>query len=158
NEVVATDRIVDDLWSGAAPRTAPAALHNAIGQLRRVLGADCLVTRPPGYVLRVERSQVDALRFEDLVRSARAMEPAARAAALRGALALWRGGALIDVAYESFAAAEVSRLEERRLSAREELIEAELELGAHDALVPELQALVEMNPLRERLWGQLMLA
>src|SRR5262249_5326049 len=120
--------------------------------------ADCLVTRPPGYVLHVERSQVDALRFEDLVRSARAMEPAARAAALRGALALWRGGALIDVAYESFAAAEVSRLEERRLSAREELIEAELELGAHDALVPELQALVEMNPLRERLWGQLMLA
>jgi len=158
NEVVATDRIVDDLWGGSAPRTAPAALHNAIGQLRRVLGVDCLVTRPPGYVLRVDRSQVDALRFEDVVRGARAREPAARAAALRDALALWRGAALIDVAYESFAATEASRLEELRLVAREELNDAELELGSNDALVPELQALVEANPLRERLWGQLMLA
>ncbi|HST17507.1 MAG TPA: BTAD domain-containing putative transcriptional regulator [Gaiellaceae bacterium] len=158
NEVVATDRIVDDLWGGSAPRTAPAALHNAIGQLRRVLGVDCLVTRPPGYVLHVERAQVDALRFEDVVRGARATEPAARAAALRDALALWRGAALIDVAYESFAATEASRFEELRLVAREELNDVELGLGSHDALVPELQALVEANPLRERLWGQLMLA
>jgi DNA-binding SARP family transcriptional activator len=158
NEVVATDRIVDDLWGGAAPRTATAALHNAVGQLRRVLGDDCLVTHHPGYVLRVDRSQVDALRFDDLVRGARAEEPTAQACALRDALALWRGSALIDVGYESFAAAEASRLEELRLIAREELNDVELELGLHDALVPELESLVAANPLRERLWGQLMLA
>src|SRR5215470_5644110 len=84
--------------------------------------------------------------------------PAPRAAALRDALALWRGSALIDVGYEAFAAGEASRLEELRLVAREELNDAELELGSHDALIPELQALVEVNPLRERLWAQLMLA
>lgn len=158
NEVVARDRLVDDLWGGSPPRHAVTALHNAVGQLRKVLGEDCLVTRPPGYVLRVERSQVDALRFEDLVRGARAAEPAARAAALREALSLWRGAALIDVAYEPFAEAEASRLEDLRLVAREDLNDAELELDGHDALVPELEALVAAYPLRERLWGQLMLA
>jgi DNA-binding SARP family transcriptional activator len=157
NEVVATDRLVDDLWAGSPPRNAVTSLHNAVAKLRRVVG-DNLVTRAPGYVLRVERAHVDALRFEDLVRGARAAEPAARAAALREALALWRGGALLDVAYESFAATEANRLEELRLVAREDLIDAELELGEHDALVPELEALVAANPLRERLWGQLMLA
>jgi len=157
NEVVAMDRIVDDLWAGSPPRNAVTSVHNAVGKLRRIVG-DSLVTRSPGYVLSVERANVDAHRFEDLVRGARAAEPAARAAALREALALWRGDALIDVAYESFAATEASRLEELRLVAREELIDAELELGEHDALVPELEALVAANPLRERLWGQLMLA
>ena len=158
NEVVAMDRIVDDLWAGSPPRNAVTSVHNAVGKLRRLVGDHSIVTRPPGYVLSVERANVDAHRFEDLVRGARAAEPAARAAALREALALWRGDALIDVAYESFAATEASRLEELRLVAREELIDAELELGEHDALVPELEALVAANPLRERLWGQLMLA
>jgi len=137
---------------------AVTSMHNAVGKLRRLVGDHSIVTRPPGYVLSVERANVDAHRFEDLVRGARAAEPAARVAALREALALWRGDALIDVAYESFAATEASRLEELRLVAREELIDAELELGEHDALVPELEALVAANPLRERLWGQLMLA
>ena len=157
NEVVATDRLVDDLWAGSPPRNAVTSLHNAVAKLRRVVG-DNLVTRAPGYVLRVERAHVDALRFEDLVRGARGAEPAARAAALREALSLWRGGALLDVAYESFAATEANRLEELRLVAREDLIDAELSLGEHDAVVPELEALVAANPLRERLWGQLMLA
>ena len=131
NEVVAMDRIVDDLWAGSPPRNAVTSVHNAVGKLRRLVGDHSIVTRPPGYVLSVERANVDAHRFEDLVRGARAAEPAARVAALREALALWRGDALID---------------------------AELELGEHDALVPELEALVAANPLRERLWGQLMLA
>jgi DNA-binding SARP family transcriptional activator len=157
NEVVARDRIVDDLWAGTPPRNAVTSLHNAVTKLRRVLG-DSLVTRPPGYVLHVEREHVDALRFEDLLRGARAAEPAARAAALREALALWRGAALLDVAYESFAATEANRLEELRMVAREDLIDAELSLGEHDALVAELEALVAANPLRERLWGQLILA
>src|SRR5207248_372117 len=84
--------------------------------------------------------------------------PEARAAQLREALALWRGAALLDVCYESFASGEASRLDDLRLVAREDLMEAELELGAHDRLVPDLEALVAANPLRERLWGQLMLA
>jgi len=157
NEVVPTDRLVDDVWGASAPKTVAAALHNTISQLRRRLG-DALVTRSPGYTLRVDRSQVDAFRFEDLLRDARVAEPAERAALLREALALWRGDALLDVCYESFAAGEASRLDDLRLVAREELIEAELDLGVHDDLVPELQALVAAHPLRERLWGQLMLA
>jgi DNA-binding SARP family transcriptional activator len=157
NEVVPTERLVDDLWGESAPRTATTSLHNTISQLRRLIG-DVLVTRSPGYVLRVDRSHVDALRFEDLLRQSRQAEPAVRAAQLREALALWRGAALLDVCYETFAAGEASRLDELRLVAREELIEAELELGADEGLVPELEALVGANPLRERLWGQLMLA
>jgi DNA-binding SARP family transcriptional activator len=157
NEVVPTDRLVDDLWGEAAPRTVTTSLHNAISKLRRILG-DSLVTHAPGYVLRIERSQVDAYAFEDQLAEARQREPAARAAALREALALWRGPPLVDVTYESFAAQAASRLEELRLVAREELAEAELVLGRHDALVPELEAMAAEQPLRERCWGLLMLA
>ncbi len=157
NEVVSTDRLINDLWGETAPKTATTSLHNAISQLRRALG-DAIVTRAPGYVLRVAREQVDAFRFEDMVRQAREREAAGRAAALREALALWRGPALLDVAYEGFAANDANRLEELRLNAREELVDAQLELGLHDALLPELEALVAANPLRERPWGQLMTA
>jgi DNA-binding SARP family transcriptional activator len=157
NEVVSTERLVDELWGGAPPKTAMTSLHNGLSQLRKVVG-DALQTRAPGYVLRVERSQVDALQFEDLLAAARNGEPGHRAAALRGALALWRGPALLDVAYDAFAAQTVNRLEDLRLVAREELAEAELELGLHDSLVPELDSLVADHPMRERLWGLLMLA
>jgi DNA-binding SARP family transcriptional activator len=157
NELMPTDRLVDELWGEAAPKNAKAALHNGLTQLRKLVG-DALVRRPPGYVLQVERAQVDALRFEDLLAAAREGEPAARAATLREALALFRGPPLADVAYESFAMAAATRLEELRLTAREDLAEAELELGAADAVVPELEALVTDQPLRERLWGLLMLA
>jgi DNA-binding SARP family transcriptional activator len=157
NHVVPTDRLVDDLWGESPPKNATASLHNALGKLRGIAG-DRLVRQAPGYVLQVDREQVDALRFEDLLASARDAEPAARAAALREALALFRGPPLLDVAYESFAAQSATRLEELRLVAREDLAEAELELGATDALVPELEALVAEHPLRERLWGLLMLA
>jgi DNA-binding SARP family transcriptional activator len=157
NEVVSTDRLIDDLWGEEAPKTATASLHNAVGQLRRIVG-DALATRAPGYVLRIESDQVDAMRFEQLLDAARAENGTARADRLREGLALWRGAALVDVAYESFAAQAASRLEELRLVAREELAAAELELGHHDTLVPELEALVAQQPLRERLWGLLMLA
>jgi DNA-binding SARP family transcriptional activator len=157
NEVVSKDRLINDLWGEAAPKAATAALHNAIAQLRRVIGP-ALVTRSPGYVLNVSRDQVDALRFEDLVHDAREREPAGRAAALREALSLWRGEALLDAAYQDFAANDANRLEELRLGAREELIDAELELGLHDELAGKLEALIAANPLRERLWGQLMVA
>ena len=157
NEVVSTEQLVDYLWGETAPKTATTSLHNAISQLRRLLG-DALVTRTPGYLLKVEPEQLDALRFEDLLRRSRDGDAATRAAHLREALALWRGSALIDVCYEPFASVEAGRLEELRLVAREELIDAELDAGGADRLVPELESLVASNPLRERLWGQLMLA
>ena len=157
NQVVSTERLVDDLWGESAPRTATTSLHNTISQLRRLIG-DALVTHPPGYVLKLDRSQADVFRFEDLVRAARGTGPVERAASLREALGLWRGPALLDVAYQPFAEGEAARLEEMRLCAREELFDAELELGTHDVLVPEIEALIAANPLRERLWGQLMLA
>lgn len=157
NQVVSTERLVDDLWGESPPRTATTSLHNTISQLRRLVG-DALMTHSPGYVLNLDRSQVDAFRFEDLVRSARGAGAGERAASLREALALWRGPALLDVVYQPFAEGEAARLEELRVAAREEVFDAELELGAHDALVPEIEALIAANPLRERLWGQLMLA
>src|SRR5437870_3195055 len=139
NEVVPTERLVDELWGESAPKTATTSLHNGLSQLRKIVG-DALVTRAPGYVLRVEHADVDALRFEDLLVAARQSEPTARAEKLREALALFRGPPLLDVAYESFAAPAATRLEELRLVAREHLAEAELELGAPDAVVPEAAA------------------
>jgi len=157
NELVPTDRLVDDMWGDSPPKNATTSLYNGLTNIRKIVG-DALVTRAPGYVLRVERDQLDALRFEDLLAGARQQAPAARAASLREALALFRGPPLLDVVYESFAAQAATRLEELRLVAREDLAEAELELGAPDALVPELEALVREHPLRERLWALLMLA
>ena len=157
NELVPTDRLVDDMWGDAPPKHATTSLYNGLTTIRKIVG-DALVTRAPGYVLHIERDQLDALRFEDLLAGARQQEPAARAASLREALALFRGAPLLDVVYESFAAQAATRLEELRLVAREDLAEAELELGAPDALVPELEALVAEHPLRERLWALLLLA
>ena len=157
-EVVATDRLVDQLWGEHPPRTATTALQNHVSQLRKLLGADVLLTKPPGYVLQVATESVDLGRFERLVVEARGAEPAERAAKLREALALWRGSPLADLAFETFAQSEIRRLEELRLDAIEERIEADLELGEGPALVVELEALMEQFPLRERLRGQLMLA
>jgi DNA-binding SARP family transcriptional activator len=158
NQVVPTERLVDELWRGEPPKTATTALHNVVSQLRRLLGDDVLVTRSPGYVLRVTPELVDATRFEAALRDARGREVGERAQALRDALALWRGPALVDVADEPYAEVEARRLEELRLVAIEERVEADLALGAPEAVVPELEALVAANPLRERPRAQLMLA
>jgi DNA-binding SARP family transcriptional activator len=157
NEVVSTDRLVDELWGANPPRTATTSLHNAVSQLRRELG-DVLVTRPPGYVLRTTDGEIDAARFEALVVGARDAEPEQRAQRLREALALWRGRALVDALDAPAIEAEARRLEELRLVALEERIDADLELGRHAELVGELESLVAAEPLRERLRGQLMLA
>jgi DNA-binding SARP family transcriptional activator len=156
--VVATDRLVDLLWGEAAPRTATTSLQNSISKLRRELGSEILETRAPGYVLRVDPGQVDANRFEQLLRDARGAEPEARRAILERALGLWRGPALAEFAFEQFAQAEIRRLEELRLAAFEERIEADLELGRHGDVVGELEALVREHPLRETSCRQLMLA
>ena len=157
-QVVSTDKLVDELWGEEPPKSAKNSLQNLVVQLRKLLGQDALVTRPPGYVLQVESGQTDLGRFELLVAQARTAEPAARAAGLREALALWRGPPLADLAFESFALAETRRLAELRLEALEERIDADLALGAGGELVPELETLVREHPLRERPRGQLMLA
>jgi DNA-binding SARP family transcriptional activator len=157
-EVVATDRLIDDLWGEQPPRTAATSLQNLVSQLRKMLGPDAVVTKPPGYQLAIPADRVDLVRFERLVRAARGAPADERAAKLREALALWRGPPLLDLAYEPFAQSEIRRLEELRLSALEERIEADLELERHAELVGELEGLVSAHPLRERLRGQLMLA
>jgi DNA-binding SARP family transcriptional activator len=156
--VVATDRLVDLVWGDAAPKTATTSLQNSISRLRRELGADVLETRAPGYVLRVGPAQIDARRFEVLLGDARRAGAEERRALLEEALSLWRGAALAEFAFEEFAQAETRRLEELRLVAHEERIDADLELGRHGDVAGELEALVREHPLRETLRRQLMLA
>jgi DNA-binding SARP family transcriptional activator len=158
NEVVASETLVTFLWGEEPPKTAATSLQNAVSNLRKLLGASVLLTKPPGYVLDVDREQIDLGRFERLVAEARALEPEARAGLLHRALELWRGGALADLAYEPWAQGEVHRLEDLRLSAHEDLLEAELALGRHRAVADEADRLVHEHPLRERLRGQLMRA
>jgi DNA-binding SARP family transcriptional activator len=158
NEVVSTDRLIDELWGGAPPATAAKSVQVYVSKLRKELGDGRLVTRTPGYVLRVDPSESDLARFEQLVAEARRAAPDIAARKLRDALALWRGPALADLAYEPFAQAEVARFEELRLAALEQRIDADLAAGRHAELVGELEALVARHPLRERLRGQLMLA
>ena len=158
NRVVSTDRIMDALWGEQPPRTAPTSLQNFVSQLRKLLGPETLVTKPPGYQLRLEPDQLDLERFRRLVEEGRSGPPDARAAKLEQALALWRGPPLADLGFEAFAQPEIARLEELRLAVLEDRIEAELEAGRHAEIVGELEVLADENPLRERLRGQLMLA
>jgi predicted ATPase/DNA-binding SARP family transcriptional activator len=158
-EVVAVDDLVDGLWGPRPPETAQKALHGHISALRKRLGAERIETRPPGYRLRLEEGdELDAHRFEQIVATARTDGPAARSRRLREALALFRGEPLSDFRYDEFAAPEAVRLEELRLTVVEEQIEAELELGRHAEVVPQLERLVVDHPLREWMRAQLMLA
>ena len=156
NRVVSRDRLIDELWGGSPPDTAPTALQVYVSQLRKALGRDLILTQPPGYLIRVSDGELDLHRFERLVATARGGARPGRTAAREG-LALWRGAPLAELG-DSFARAERARLEEQRLAALEQRIEAELALGRHAELVPELEGLVREQPLRERLRGQLMLA
>jgi peptide/nickel transport system substrate-binding protein len=162
NETVSRDQLIDGLWGERPPPSAAHTLDSQVSRMRKTLGEGRLVTRTPGYLLRVEPGELDLDRFERLYR--RGHEALIRGAAteaadaLRSALALWRGPALVNVLYEPFGLSESERLEERRLLALEDRIKAELELGRSDELIPELEALVRDHPLRERLLGQLMLA
>ena len=158
NKVVATDRLIDDIWGAQPPATALKSVHVYVSQLRRSLGADAIVTRPPGYQLRLEPGQLDLHRFERLWEEAAHAEPATAAATLREALALWRGPPFADFTYDAFAQATIARLEELRLACLEDRVEADLASGRHSSLVGELEALVAEHPLRERLRTQLILA
>ena len=162
NEVVPADRLIDELWGEDSPEDAAAALRVNISRLRKALPDDVLATRSPGYVLGIEQGALDLHRFERLVEDGRRLLANGLAAdasqRLRDALSLWRGPALADFAYESFAQAAIARLEEIRVTAVELRIEADLSLGRDDALVGELEALVAEHPLRERLRTYLMTA
>ena len=154
NRTVSADALLEGLWGEQPPASAPKMVQQYVSQLRRALAdggnGDALeiLTRGRGYELRVAPDEVDAARFERLVADGAARE----------ALALWRGPPLADVADEPFAAAEIRRLEELRLTALEQAIDAELADGRHRELVAELEGLVAEHPLSERLHGQLMLA
>jgi len=163
-QVVSADRLAEDLWAGRPPEHYMATLRVYISRLRRALGdgSAAVITQPPGYRVTLGRSELDADRFARLVAAARedlaARRPEVAAAGLREALGLWRGPALSDVADFAFAQADAARLEEARMAAVEDRVEADLACGRHASLVSELDGLVAGHPLRERLCGQRMLA
>src|SRR6266852_5156392 len=160
NEVVSNDRLLDELWADGPPASGATALQVRVSQLRKGLGpaGERLETKTPGYLFRAERGELDLERFSQLVEGTNGAPPAIAAERLRDALALWRGPPLADLAYESFAQPAIRRIEELRLAALERRIDADLALGRHADVVPELEALVAAEPLRERFRGQLILA
>jgi predicted ATPase/DNA-binding SARP family transcriptional activator len=161
-ETLSSERLVDLLWGESAPPNSVKTLQAHVSRLRKELPEGVLVTRGHGYELQVDPDQVDSERFERLLDQGRAElaadrhEPALEA--LESALALWRGAPLADLAYEPFAQAEIARLEDLRVAATEQLIEAKLALGRHTEVIGDLERLVEDHPYRERLRAQLMLA
>src|SRR5215472_675522 len=166
NELVPRDVLVHELWSEQPPAGAQHSLDVYVSRLRKALGAatdgPVVVTRYGAYSLQLADEQLDARRFERLVAEGRAAlggnEPGQAAAALRAALTLWRGPALADLSNGHGPRAEAARLEELRLTAIVDRIDADLALGRHAEVVGELEALVAAYPLRERLHEQLMIA
>ncbi|MCW2910378.1 MAG: extracellular solute-binding protein, partial [Actinomycetia bacterium] len=161
NRVVSMDRLAEDVWGGHPPDGWATTLQTYVFHLRRALEPDrargiageVLVTRGPGYLLRVDRGHLDAARFQDGFTAGRAALDAGRyaeaAQTLRGALGLWRSGVLADLADYAFIRPEAARLEELRLAALEARIDADLALGRHDTLTAELEQLAAEHPLRE---------
>src|SRR6516225_12207501 len=143
NQVVPSEQLLVDLWGEDSPPSAANALQAAISRLRRALPAARLMTKAPGYLVRIFPEELDVSQFEQLVSEGRealtAGDPAQAAQTLRRALSLWRGPALADFRYEPFAQAEIARLEELHMTCLEERIEADLVLGLASVLVPELR-------------------
>ena len=164
NETLSAERLIDELWGERPPATAAKTLQAHVSRLRKALGATdgAVVTRAHGYELELEPGCLDTHRFERLVGEGGAALGAGRPeralSLLENALALWRGPPLADLAYEPFAQREIARLDELKVAALEELIEAKLALGGHSELVGEVEALIGEHPYRERLRAQLMLA
>jgi YVTN family beta-propeller protein len=181
NEVVPVDRLIDELWGDEPPETAAKSVQVHVSRLRKTLrangatgagspgdgggsdgGDDVVVTRSRGYMIRVEPEDLDLRRFEDLLAAGDVAlgedDPDGAEKLLTQALALWRGPALADVAFGSFAQHELGRLDELRLRAQEQRIEARLALGRNAEVIGELEPLTAEHPLKEGLRGQLMLA
>src|SRR6266566_2271498 len=158
NRVVSRDRLIDALWGEAPPHTVRNTLQAHVSHLRKLLPDGALETAPSGYRLVVDPESVDVFHFVGLADEGRSRLAAGDAATLRAALDLWRGAPLADFVWEPFAQPEIARLNELRLAALEDRIDADLALGRHGQLVPELERVVVEHPLRERLRAQLMLA
>lgn len=158
NQVVSTDRLIDALWGASPPLTCGKSIQVYVSRLRKAMADNRLVTHAPGYVLYVDPAELDLARFEQLVAEARGAAADTASDKLREALALWNGPPLADLAYEQFAQVEIARLEEMRLAAVEQRLDADLALGRHAELVAELETLAARHPLRERIRYQLMLA
>ena len=169
-EIVSKDRLLEVLWGPQPPEGAGPTLQSHLSHLRRALEPDrarrqdggVVITHDPGYVLSVDPDDIDAVRFERLAgegrRALAAGDPEAAAERLSRILALWRGEPLVEFTFEPFAQTEIARLTELRLRALEDRVEADLALGRHQDVAAELASLVLDHPLRERLWGQLILA
>ncbi len=169
NETLSTDRLIDELWGERPPSSAAKAVHARVSRLRKALAgadgaatADLVVTRERGYELKLDLESLDSLRFERLVAEGRGLLAAGRperaASMLERAMSLWRGAPLADLAYEQFAQPEIVRLEDLRVAALEQLIEAKLALGRHAEVIGQLETLIAEHPYREGLRAQLMLA
>ena len=169
NETLSTDRLIDELWGERPPANAAKTVQVQISRLRKALAGEAvngsagvIVTRERGYELRLDPERLDSHRFERLVAEGRSEltggHPGRAVSTLEGALSLWRGAPLPELAYEPFAQPEIARLDELRVAALEQLVEAKLALGAHAEVVGQLEALIAEHPYRERLRAQLMLA
>jgi predicted ATPase/DNA-binding SARP family transcriptional activator len=158
--VVSTDRLCEELWGSDLPADPLGVLQSHLSRLRRALRPEAeIIARPPGYVLQIPDEVIDAGRFEQLCKQASSSSnPKATVELLEGALACWRGSAFEEFAEHEWARLEAMRLDELRILAQEELLEARLALGGHAALVGDLEALVVQHPLRERFWQQLIVA
>ena len=158
-EVVSRERLLEALWPEGPPATASTALQGHVSHLRKLLGSERLVTHAPGYRLEPHQDSIDVERFERLLAEAGEIaEVELRAERLRSALSLWRGRPLPEFESESFARDELRRLDDLRLRALEDRLDADLALGRHGEVVGELTALIAEHPYRERLRRQLMLA
>src|SRR5829696_1241455 len=169
NETLGTDHLVDELWGERPPANAAKTVQMQISRLRKALAgepgdvaASPLMTRERGYELRIDPDRLDSQRFELLVGQGRdelaGGNPEGVVSTLERALSLWRGAALGELGYEPFAQREIARLDDLRVAALEQLIEAKLQLGGHAEVVGQLEALISDHPYRERLRAQLMLA
>ena len=154
NRVLTTDRLVDELWGEHPPSTAVKTLQGYVSNLRKSLPAETIVTVGRGYMLSVAPDQVDVARFEAMVAEGRQAladgDPAIASQRLSSGLALWHGAPLSDFAYQSFAHSEIVRLEEIRLAALEDRVDADLALGEHTALVGELETLAHEHPFLQQ--------
>ena len=168
-EALSTERLIDELWGERPPATAAKTVQVHVSRLRKALAGGkgngstgMIVTREHGYELELDPDRLDAHRFERLVAEGRrelaSGRPERATEALERALSLWRGPPLADLAYEPFAQREIARLDDLRVGALEQLIEARIALGAHAELVEQLETLIAEHPYREGLRAQLMLA
>jgi DNA-binding SARP family transcriptional activator len=169
NDVVPTSRLLEAMWDGVPPPTARKMIQNAVSAIRRALtsiddpaGAPSLRTHPPGYQLRVDTDDVDLFRFRRLARDGRLAisdgAPLRGVELLREALSLWRGRALADLVETGISWSELAAVEDERLSAVEDRLDAELACGRHREITPDLEVLTATEPMRERLCQQFMLA